>query len=213
MAPSFKLANAVALVVGCSVFLTACAGKEREVAVTPSKPEPSSGQAAVTPPKPEPSSGQAAVTPPKQEPSPGQEVIYVVVQRGQNLDRIAQRYHVEKSDVIAANQLKPPYTLEPGAILMIPVAKVKSVKQSATIGASPASANRDGVVQRKAKRPKPELIEPDDVPTHSSRSAKIRRYPVTGSTRLARAAASAPPDCSRSLERPLRQGFSGSKRR
>jgi LysM repeat protein len=153
VAPSFKLANAAALIVGCSLFLTACAGKEREMAVTPSRPEPSSGQ--------------AAVTPPKQEPSPGQEVIYVVVQRGQSLDRIAQLYHVEKSDVIAANQLKPPYTLEPGAILTIPVAKVKSVGQSPTIGASPASASRDGVVQRKPKRPKPELIEPDDVPTHS----------------------------------------------
>ena len=64
--------------------------------------------------------------------------IYVVVERGQSLNRIAQTYHVAKGDIIAANQLKPPYRLKPGTVLAIPVV--------ATESAEPATA-----------RPKPEI--------------------------------------------------------
>jgi LysM repeat protein len=46
--------------------------------------------------------------------------IYVFVQRGQSLDHIAKTYRVAKDDIIAANQLKPPYSLKPGTVLAIP---------------------------------------------------------------------------------------------
>jgi LysM repeat protein len=48
--------------------------------------------------------------------------IYVFVQRGQSLDQLAQTYRVAKDDIIAANQLKPPYSLKPGTVLTIPAA-------------------------------------------------------------------------------------------
>ena len=58
----------------------------------------------------------APVTPPA-----AAKPIYLVVERGQSLDRIAQMFHVAKDDIIAANQLKPPYRVKPGTVLAIPV--------------------------------------------------------------------------------------------
>src|SRR4051794_23605476 len=57
--------------------------------------------------------------------------IYVVVARGQSLDRIAQTFHVSKDDIIAANQLKPPYRLSPGTVLAVPVAATEVAKPEA----------------------------------------------------------------------------------
>jgi murein DD-endopeptidase MepM/ murein hydrolase activator NlpD len=48
----------------------------------------------------------------------GQRVI--VVERGQSLGRLAERYHVAKREIIDANHLKPPYNIEIGQRLMIP---------------------------------------------------------------------------------------------
>jgi LysM repeat protein len=58
--------------------------------------------------------------------------IYVVVARGQSLDRIAQTYHVAKDDIIAANQLKPPYRLKPGTVLAIPVVATEASEPAIT---------------------------------------------------------------------------------
>jgi LysM repeat protein len=113
---------------------------------------------------------------PAAAPLPGKGNFHVVVERGQTLDRIAQLYHVAKRDVIAANQLNPPYTLKPGTILAIPLSAVQSTGQSATKAAARASANRDraaSTLRRNASRPEPEVIELDDVPTHSLPLPKI----------------------------------------
>jgi LysM repeat protein len=57
--------------------------------------------------------------------------IHVVVERGQSLDRIAQTYRVAKDDIIAANQLKPPYRLKPGTVLAIPVVATETAEPAA----------------------------------------------------------------------------------
>jgi murein DD-endopeptidase MepM/ murein hydrolase activator NlpD len=44
----------------------------------------------------------------------------IVVERGQSLGRIAERYHVAKRDIIEANHLKPPYNIEIGQRLVLP---------------------------------------------------------------------------------------------
>jgi hypothetical protein len=95
------------------------------------------------------------------------------VARGQTLDRIAQLYHVSKDQIIAANQLKPPYTLPPGTMLTIPVAALQSTKpaKSKASAAVPAAAKTTGesapVRHKKPKEAEPEVIPLDDVPTHS----------------------------------------------
>src|SRR3954471_3144018 len=83
-----------AVILGCGLLLlAACAGREASV-------------------------GPGA----KPAPSPARHEIYILVQRGQTLDTIAGRFNVAKTDIIAINGLKPPYTLKPGAILKLPVA-------------------------------------------------------------------------------------------
>jgi LysM repeat protein len=52
--------------------------------------------------------------------SPAAKQVYVVVQRGQSLDQIARSFLVPKADIIAANNLAPPYSVKPGATLVIP---------------------------------------------------------------------------------------------
>src|SRR3954454_15335002 len=58
--------------------------------------------------------------------------IYVVVARGQSLDRIAQTYHVAKNDIITANRLKPPYRLKPGTVLAVPVVATEAAEPAGT---------------------------------------------------------------------------------
>jgi LysM repeat protein len=57
--------------------------------------------------------------------------IHVVIERGQSLDRIAQTYRVAKGDIIAANQLKPPYRLKSGTVLAIPVVATETAEPAA----------------------------------------------------------------------------------
>lgn len=45
---------------------------------------------------------------------------HIVVRRGQSLGRLAEQYHVPKREIIAANRLTPPYTIEIGQRLLIP---------------------------------------------------------------------------------------------
>ena len=52
--------------------------------------------------------------------APAARQIYIVVQRGQTLDTIAEKFHIAKAEIIALNNLKPPYVLKPGAVLQIP---------------------------------------------------------------------------------------------
>jgi LysM repeat protein len=67
--------------------------------------------------------------------------LHVVVQPGQSLDGIALALHVSKRDIIAANNLAPPYSLKAGTTLLIPAAKpVAKTKPAAQPTAAKASA-------------------------------------------------------------------------
>ena len=63
--------------------------------------------------------------------------IYLVVERGQSLDRIARDYRVAKQDIIAANQLKPPYELKPGTVLTLPAGTAQSAKKATAAKSAP----------------------------------------------------------------------------
>ena len=79
--------------------------------------------------------GACAERPPAVAPAPrpaATKPIYMVVERGQSLDRIAQMFHVAKDDIIAANQLKPPYRVKPGTVLAIPVLAPQAIAPATT---------------------------------------------------------------------------------
>ena len=110
----------------------------------------------------------APATPPA---APAASQIYVVVERGQSLDRIAQAYRVTKQDIIVANNLKPPYGLKPGTVLQMPLTAVLPAKPATKPKPAPPSrtaANPDrsaGTVDpaphARPKRPAPEVIPLD----------------------------------------------------
>ena len=54
--------------------------------------------------------------------SPARNETWIVVQRGQTLDAVADRFRVPKAEIIALNDLKPTYRLKPGGILKLPFA-------------------------------------------------------------------------------------------
>ena len=88
--------------------------------------------------------------------------IYVVVQRGQSLDQIARSFGVPKGDIIAANNLGPPYSVKPGAVLAIPGAATTAIKQatlSPKLDAPAPSAKTERVVAAPAK-PRPTKAKP-----------------------------------------------------
>ena len=65
-------------------------------------------------------------------PSPARNEIYLVVQRGQTLDAVAERFRVSKADIIALNDLKPPYRLKSGAVLKLPAAAAEANPETQT---------------------------------------------------------------------------------
>src|SRR5262252_9151708 len=94
--------------------------------------------ACAEPTEPAPVFQKGQVTPivgPMPAPSPA---LQVIVKRGQTLDGYAYTYHVPKSAIIAANNLRPPYQLKAGQRLTIPAAGAP-VHQAAVhpIAASP----------------------------------------------------------------------------
>lgn len=106
----------------------------------------------------------APVTPAVAPPMPAAKQIYVVVERGQSLDRIAQIYRVAKQDIIAANQLKPPYELKPGTVLAMPAqpSKPSEPPRRATPGPDQrATAVPDAPRQTTPKRQPPKVIPLD----------------------------------------------------
>jgi hypothetical protein len=56
-------------------------------------------------------------------------VVIVIVARGQTLDQIAKSFRVPKEAIIAANDLKPPYSLQPGSPLTVPLAAQEPEKK------------------------------------------------------------------------------------
>ena len=89
--------------------------------------------------------------------------IYVIVERGQTLDRIAQAYRVTKQDIIVANNLKPPYALTPGTVLQMPLTAVRpaTVTKPKSAPASGTAAKPTPARRAKQKRPTPEVIPLD----------------------------------------------------
>ena len=82
---------------------------------------------------------EASVPPVAASPrSPPRNEVYIVVQRGQTLDAVADRFNVGKADIIAINGLKPPYGLKPGSMLKVPVTAAE-LNPETQVDAAPAS--------------------------------------------------------------------------
>jgi LysM repeat protein len=101
--------------------------------------------------------------------APAASQIYVVVERGQSLDRIAQAYRVTKQDIIAANNLKPPYALKPGTVLQMPLTAVQPAKQMpeakpTPAGGSAAKPNRSARTAAPAPGARPKRSPPEVIP-------------------------------------------------
>jgi len=66
---------------------------------------------------------------------PGRAAFYVVVERGQTLDQIAQMYRVPKKAIVAANHLSAAGVVKPGMMLEVPVhlAKARSGTRTTTL--------------------------------------------------------------------------------
>jgi LysM repeat protein len=130
-----------ALILGAGALATACAEKPAPVAHTAVPAAPAAKQ------------------------------IYVVVERGQTLDQIARNYRVAKQDIIAANQLKPPYELKPGTVLTLPAGAAQPPKEAtqskpalpAKAAAKPdqAAAIAGSARPTRPKRPPPKAIPLD----------------------------------------------------
>ncbi|HEY1797076.1 MAG TPA: M23 family metallopeptidase [Stellaceae bacterium] len=89
----------------------------------PSNYGPPPRMASITPqPLPPPTPMHGAPVPPLSGPpvTAGAEQRMIVVERGQSLGRIAERYHIPKHAIIGANHLKPPYDIEIGQRLVLP---------------------------------------------------------------------------------------------
>ena len=109
-------------------------------------------------------------TPHTVAPPPAAKQIYVVVERGQSLDRIARDYRVAKQEIIAANQLKPPYELKPGTVLTLPASAAQPPKEATQSKGAPgqsapkppqAVAATAPARPTRPKRPPPEVIPLD----------------------------------------------------
>src|SRR4051812_49763668 len=134
-----RAALQIAILLSSGLLLTACGG--RKDSIVP----------AATPAQP-----------------PAASRIYIVVQRGQTLDALADRFRIDKAEVIALNNLKPPYVLKPGVVLQIP-ALPKALEQeeqtmepttpsppptSAAAGAPKPTPSADASAPARPARPK-----------------------------------------------------------
>ena len=100
---------------------------------------------------------------PAQPPAAGR--IYIIVQRGQTLDALADRFRIDKAAIIALNNLKPPYMLKPGTVLQIPALPTALEQEEQTIEPpthSPPPA-------RAATVPKPTPSAADSAPARPAR--------------------------------------------
>jgi LysM repeat protein len=97
----------------------------------------------------------AAVAPATAPAAPTASKIHVIVQRGQSLDRVAQSYRVAKEDIIAANNLKPPYDLKPGTVLQMPLTAVQPAKDMSKPKPAPASRTAAKPDRSQAAAPAP----------------------------------------------------------
>ena len=101
--------------------------------------------------------GSDAVAPP---PATRQATTKIVVQPGQSLDAIAHAFRVPKRDIIALNQLVPPYQLKAGAILELPAGAAPSPVVQAKPRPKPASPADTAPPVRTAKVAPPRSAKP-----------------------------------------------------
>ena len=98
--------------------------------------------------------------------------VYIVVQRGQTLDALAERFGIDKAEIIALNNLKPPYMLKPGAVLQIPALPAAPEQEKQTIERMPHSPPPSGAV---AGTLKPTPSPADSAPVQSARPKRQPR--------------------------------------
>ena len=137
-----RAALRMAILLSCSLLLAACGGRVDSVV-----PAATSVQA------------------------PAARQFYIVVQRGQTLDTFAERFHVTKAEIIALNNLKPPYVLKPGAVLQIP-ALPATPKQEEQIVEPPM---RPSPARAAVAAPKPTPSAAVSVPAQSARPKRPPR--------------------------------------
>ncbi|HTT80547.1 MAG TPA: M23 family metallopeptidase [Stellaceae bacterium] len=111
--------------------------------------------------------------------------VRIVVQRGQSVGGLAEKYHVPVRDIIAANRLPPPYGIEIGQHLLIPGATRRPPPR---LAAAPPRW-----VRQASERPPPEIIPldgpaPRPAPEQASRTAAAAPHEATPEY------AAAPPD-------------------
>jgi murein DD-endopeptidase MepM/ murein hydrolase activator NlpD len=83
--------------------------------------------------------------------------VWIVVQRGQSVGGLAAKYNVSAHDIIAANHLPRPYSIEVGQRLEIPRSSVRPPPQL-------AAASPPHWVRRAGERPPPDIIPLDGPP-------------------------------------------------
>ena len=98
---------------------------------------------------PEPRPSAAAMGP--------REGVRIIVQRGQSVGGLAEKYHVPARNIIAANHLPPPYGIEIGQHLLIPSATERPPPR---LAAMPPPR----WVRRAGEHPPPEIIPLDGPP-------------------------------------------------
>jgi hypothetical protein len=115
---------------------------------------------------------------------------HIIVQPGQSLGRIAETYHVSPKAIIAANHLTPPYKLQAGARLAIPVAAAAptggtmSTMSSATRSGSTSSHAAPPTVAAAApsraalKHAPPAVIPLDDASPKRGGSREAAAHPT-----------------------------------
>src|SRR3954451_15193077 len=106
---------------------------------------------------------------PAQPPAASQ--VYIVVQRGQTLDALAKRFRIDKAEIIAFNNLKPPYMLKPGAVLKIPALPAALEQKEQTIE---PPTHSPPPTRATAGAPKPLPSAADSAP---ARPARPKRQP------------------------------------
>ncbi|HTQ33609.1 MAG TPA: LysM peptidoglycan-binding domain-containing M23 family metallopeptidase [Stellaceae bacterium] len=122
--------------------------------------------------------------------------MHVIVRRGQTLDGYAYTYHVPRSAIIAANNLRPPYELKAGQRLTIPGA---GARQAEPVSHPVATASAVATPQPLAPPPAaiaqppahPETVAPVAQPSASVAKTEPDVIPLDGP--LPKETAAAPP--------------------
>ena len=100
--------------------------------------------------------------------------IYIVVQRGQTLDALAEKFRIDKAEIIVLNNLKHPYMLKPGAVLQIPALPAALDQKEQTIEPPTPSPSP---TRAAAGAPKPTPSAADSRPARPKRQPRPKTSP------------------------------------